>query len=229
MLKTSLKHLAIIMDGNRRWAAERGLPAMEGHRAGYETMKKIGDAALARGVEVMTVFAFSTENWKRTEAEVGFLMDLVEFALSDELEAFQKKNIRLRVIGQRAGLRPSIVRAIERAEARTQQNTGGTLCLCLNYGGRVEIVDAVKAIVVDGVSAEKIDEAAIASRLYWPNMPEPDLIIRTSGEERVSGFLTWQGVYSEMYWVRKHWPDFSESDLDEVFNIFASRQRRFGK
>jgi undecaprenyl diphosphate synthase len=227
--KTAVRHLAIIMDGNRRWAKERGLSSLEGHRQGYETFKKIGDAALARGVEVMTVYAFSTENWKRTEEEVGFLMDLLEFALSAELSSFKEKNIRLKIVGRREGLRPSVLRAIETAEGETSENTGGTLCLCINYGGRTEIVDAVKKLVKDGVAVEQIDEQAIASRLYWSNMPDPDLIIRTSGEQRMSNFLMWESVYSELYWCKKYWPDFSEKDLDEALEEYASRQRRYGK
>lgn len=225
----ALRHLAIIMDGNRRWAKEKGLPSLQGHTAGYDTLKKIGDACLARGIEVLSVFAFSTENWKRTQEEVGYLMDLLEKGLRNELNEFQRKGLRIRVLGRREGLRPSVLEAIQIAEDQTAKNTKATLCICLNYGGRLEIVDAVKKLVADGVPADQIDEAAVASRLYWPDMPEPDLIIRTSGEERLSGFLLWESAYSELYWTQTHWPDFDEAELDKALEAFAARQRRYGK
>ncbi len=223
-----VKHLAVIMDGNRRWAKERGLPPHEGHRAGYERLKLIGPECLARGITHLTVFAFSTENWKRADDEVGYLMDLFEKALTDELGEFARQGLRLRVIGRREGLRPSIQRAIESAEKATAVNSEATLTLCINYGGRAEIVDACRKLVEDGVAAEDVTEAAVASRMYWPEMPEPDLIVRTSGEERLSGFLTWQGVYSELYWTDKHWPDFDAAELDRALSEFAERQRRYG-
>lgn len=224
----SIKHLAIIMDGNRRWAKERGMISVQGHREGYETLKRIGIACLERGIRILTVFAFSTENWKRTEEEVGYLMDLLESALRNELAFFKSKEIRIRVIGRRDGLRPSVCSAIEDAERETAHFSACTLCLCVNYGGRAEIVDACKALVAKGVSADQIDEHAIASNLYWPDMPDPDLIIRTSGEERLSGFLLWQSAYSELYWTKKHWPDFDEHELDAALEAYAERQRRFG-
>jgi undecaprenyl diphosphate synthase len=224
-----LQHLAIIMDGNRRWAKERGLASFEGHRAGYETLKKIGVACLNRGIEVLTVFAFSTENWKRTNEEVGFLMDLLEQGLRNELSFFAEREVRIRIIGRRDGLRPSVLKACEDAERETAQYSRCTLCICINYGGRAEIVDACKKIVKDGVSSDAIDEATITSRMYWPDMPEPELIVRTSGEERLSGFLLWQAAYSEFYWSKKHWPDFDETELDNVLGEYAMRQRRFGK
>jgi undecaprenyl diphosphate synthase len=224
-----VRHLAIIMDGNRRWAKERGLPSFNGHQAGYETLKRIGDACLDRGIGILTVFAFSTENWKRAEEEVGYLMDLLEKGLRDELSTFMQKKARIRVLGRRQGLRPSALRAIEDAERETASNTAVTLNLCVNYGGRLEIVDACKKIVADGVPADQIDEAALRARMYWPDMPDPELIIRTSGEERLSGFLLWQAAYSEFYWCPKHWPDFDEAELDKALEAYAVRRRRFGK
>jgi len=224
-----LRHLAVIMDGNRRWAKERGLPGIKGHQTGYDTLKMIGDACLARGIEVFSVFAFSTENWKRTEEEVGFLMDLLERALRNELEDFKKKGVRIRVLGRREGVRPSVLQAIEAAERETAENTKLTFCICFNYGGRAEIVDACKRLVEEGVPADAIDEAAIQSRLYWGDMPDPDLIIRTSGEERISGFLLWESAYSELYWTEKNWPDFDETELDKALTSFGERQRRYGK
>ncbi|MDO8583894.1 MAG: polyprenyl diphosphate synthase [bacterium] len=228
MAEHHVNHLAIIMDGNRRWAKEHSLPSFEGHRRGYDALKTVGDLCLARNISVFTVFAFSTENWKRTQEEVNFLMDLLEMALSKELNWFKERNVRLRILGRREGLRPSVLRAIETAERETAAMTRATFGICLNYGGRPEIVDACKALVRDGVPAEKIDEAAIASRLYWPDMPEPDLIVRTSGEERISGFLLWQCAYSEFYWTQKHWPDFDEQELDKALESYAARQRRYG-
>ncbi len=229
MSDTVIKHLAIIMDGNRRWAKERGLLSVQGHREGYETLKRIGTACLDRGIEILTVFAFSTENWKRTQEEVGYLMDLLEEALRNELSYFKTKETRIRVIGRRDGLRPSVLSAIEDAERETAHFTKCTLCLCVNYGGRPELVDAVKALVAEGKTADQIDEAAIQSKMYWPDMPDPDLIIRTSGEERLSGFLLWQSAYSEFYWTKKHWPDFDEQELDSALEAYAARQRRYGK
>ncbi len=223
-----LRHLALIMDGNRRWARERGLPTLEGHRVGYDRVKELGDWCLAREIEVVTVWAFSTENWKRTQEEVGYLMDLLERALRQDVDHFHERGVRLKVLGRREGLRPSIVEAIDRAEEKTANNTKMTLVIALNYGGRPEIVDAVKRIVQDGLTADHIDEAALSQRMYWPEMPEPDLIIRTSGEERLSGFLLWENPYSELYWCQHHWPAFSEQDLDAAVASYAERQRRYG-
>lgn len=216
------------MDGNRRWAKDRGLPSLKGHRAGYEALKRIGNACLDRGIEVLTVFAFSTENWKRTDKEVGYLMDLLEKGLRDELSFFMENKARIRVLGRRDGLRPSVLRAIEGAERETANNTGVTMNLCVNYGGRLEIVDACKKLIEEGVPADQIDEAAIQARMYWPEMPDPDLVVRTSGEERISGFLLWEAAYSEFYWCPKHWPDFDEAELDKALEAYAVRQRRYG-
>jgi undecaprenyl diphosphate synthase len=229
MPESPVKHLAIIMDGNRRWAKDKGLPSIRGHQAGYEALKRIGTACMDRGIKILTVFAFSTENWKRTEEEVGYLMDLLEKGLRDELSLFMEKKARIRVMGRREGLRPSVLRAIEDAERNTAGNTDVTLNLCVNYGGRAEIVDACKRLVADGVSADQIDEAALQARMYWPDMSDPEIIVRTSGEERLSGFLLWEAAYSEFYWCQKHWPDFDEAELDKVLETYTIRQRRYGK
>lgn len=222
------QHVAVIMDGNRRWANEQGLPKLEGHRQGYERVKKMAEWCIARGVKTMTIFAFSTENWKRADDEVGYLMNLVETMFRDDVQELHKQGIRLRVLGQRDRLRPSILAALDEAQERTKDNDVLTLAVCFNYGGRQEIVDACKQIVQSGVPADRIDEAMIASHLYWPNMPEPDLIIRTSGEERLSGFLLWECAYSEFYWTKTHWPAFSEEDFDRALQEYAARQRRYG-
>lgn len=227
-MQTSLQHLGIIMDGNRRWAKESGMPSLEGHRAGYERMKDVADWCISRGIKVLSVFAFSTENWNRTEEEVGYLMDLLERALTKELGQFRERGVRVRVLGRRERLRPSIVRAIDEAERETMGNERFTLCICLNYGGRPEIVDACKKIVRDGLKPEDVTEEALQARMYWPEIPPPDLIIRTSGEERLSGFLTWESVYSEIYWCERHWPAFGEVELDAALDEYARRHRRFG-
>jgi len=223
-----LKHLAIIMDGNRRWAKERGMISSKGHAAGYDRLVQVGDWCLDRGIKVLTVFAFSTENWKRTQDEVGFLMDLLEKAFAEELMKFGDKGARIKVIGRRDNLRPSVLRAIEKAEEETKDNTRATFCICFNYGGRLEIVDACKKLVESGIPSDQIDEVAIQSAMYWPDMPDPDLIVRTSGEERMSGFLLWEGAYSEFYWCQKHWPDFDEAELDKALEAYSFRKRRFG-
>lgn len=228
-MSPSVRHLAIIIDGNRRWAKERGLPAFEGHRAGYERMKEAVDWCLDRGIQVLSVYAFSTENWNRTQEEVGYLMDLLEDVLTKEVERYVAHGVRIRVLGRRERLRSSILRAIDTAERKTASNTRATMCICLNYGGRAEIVDACKRIVAEGLSVHEITEDGLTARMYWPEMPPPDLIIRTSGEERLSGFLTWWSIYSELYWTSKHWPDFDEVELDKALEAFAIRQRRFGR
>lgn len=228
MSETGVRHLACIMDGNRRWARDRGLPAVEGHRAGYETMKKVGEWCLERGIETLTVFAFSTENWKRSETEVGFLMSLLEFALDKELDYFVSRKIRLRILGRREGFSKKILELIDRAQDATKDFDRMTFAICLNYGGRTEIVDAVKTIVSEGIPVDAIDEQTIAKRLYWPNMPDPDLVIRTSGEQRLSGFLTWETVYSELYWIEKFWPALEEADIDAALEEYKKRQRRYG-
>lgn len=230
MVATSpVQHLAVIMDGNRRWAKERGLPSSEGHKAGYETVKQMGQWCLDRGIRWLTVFAFSSENWKRTKEEVGYLMGLLERALTEELEFFVQKEIRLRVLGRLEDLSPSLRQAIQAAVERTQSFSDHTLSICLNYGGRTEIVDAVKKIVASGIPADSIQESTIQEALYYPGLPDPDLLIRTSGEERLSGFLLWQSAYTELYWASCHWPDFSEKELDAALGEYASRQRRYGK
>ncbi len=223
-----VSHLAIILDGNRRWAKEHGLLSFEGHRRGYDRVKEVGDWCLDRGIRVLTVFAFSTENWKRTEEEVGYLMDILEMGVRKDLDYYKSRNIRLRILGRRDRLRPSVLAAIEQAETATAAGTAATFCICINYGGRSEIVDACRALVARGVQAEEITEEAIQSELYWPEMPAPDLLIRTSGEERLSNFLTWETVYSELYWTPTHWPAFDEAELDLALQTYAERQRRYG-
>lgn len=177
---------------------------------------------------MLTLFAFSTENWRRTKEEVGYLMGLLAKALVDELEFFIQKGIRLKVIGRLEELSAELQLGIARAIEATKDFSGHTLVICLNYGGRPEIVDAVKKIVASGITPEAITEQTIQDSLYLPEMQDPDLIIRTSGEERLSGFLLWHAAYAELYWARCHWPDFNEAELDKALETYAQRQRRYG-
>lgn len=223
------QHIGIIMDGNRRWAKERGLPSLEGHRRGYDKMKEVSDWCIKRGIKIITVYAFSTENWNRTKREVGYLMRLLKKAVSRELDEFNKRGIKLRVIGRLSGLSGDLQQACLSAMEATKNNKKGVFNLCINYGGRIEIVDAIKNIINKKIPASKIDEEVINQNIYTTGLPDPDLIVRTSGEMRLSGFLTWQSVYSELYFCSKYWPAFTEKDLDKTLSEYTRRQRRFGK
>lgn len=222
-------HLGIIMDGNRRWAREHGVPIAEGHRQGYLTLKHIAKAALKRGIKYMSAYAFSTENWSRDKQEVEDLMKLFSWVLKHEVKELHKEGIRLRFIGSKVRFGAATVRALLHAEEMTKNNTRATLLLCLDYGGQQEIVDAVKRIAAKGYNPEDITPELITKHLYAPDVPAPDLIVRTSGEERLSGFLMWESVYSELTFVKKTWPDFDEKAFDEVLADYAKRQRRFGR
>ena len=223
------RHIGFIMDGNRRWARGRGLPTFEGHRHGYEKMKEVGRWCLERGVENITVFAFSTENWRRSEEEVNYLMRLINRVLTTDIDEFNRLGLRLKIIGRRDGLSNEIQRAAEAAEQCTVSNIKGTLYVALNYGGRAEIIDAAKAILRAKVPPDDVDEASFAKFLYAPEAPDLDLIIRTSGEQRLSGFMLWHSVYSELYFITKHWPEFSAEDLDSALALYQDRHRRFGQ
>ncbi|MDD5750016.1 MAG: polyprenyl diphosphate synthase [Patescibacteria group bacterium] len=222
------RHLAIILDGNRRWARAHNLPTFEGHRQGFANIKTIATHAFDQGIEVMTVFAFSTENWKRSQEEVSYLMKLFKMVASKEFKFLTENNIKLQIAGDISAFDQELQKNLEKVLEETKNNSAGVFNVCLNYGGRQEIVRAVKNIIKSGLKPEEINEELIAKNLYTANLPNPDLIIRTSGEQRLSGFLTWQSVYSELYFVEKNWPDFSPSDLDEVLAVYAQRQRRFG-
>jgi len=224
-----VRHLGIILDGNRRWARQRGLPTLEGHRRGYDNLKKIGLACLERGVEFLTAFVFSTENWGRAPEEVVYLMDLFHGALTRELDFFRRHGVRLKIIGGRDRLAARIIEAADAAEAATAGGAKGQLNLCLNYGGRSEIVEAAKRIMLSGLRPEELTEQVFGRNLWTAGLPDPDLIIRTSGEQRLSGFLTWSSAYSELLFVEKHWPDFDEADLDAALSEYEKRSRRYGK
>ena len=223
------QHIGYIIDGNRRWAKQHGLPTYEGHLAGYNAIKDILLETLRQGVKYASAYVFSTENWKRSEEEVGRLMGLFLRALESDVSIFIEHNVRLRVIGTREGLSDIIVRAIEKAEAATADLDGGTLLLCLNYGGQLEIADAVKEIIRSGVSADDVTPELIEQHLYAPEVPPCDIIVRTSGEQRLSNFMLWRSAYSELYFIDKNWPDMRTEDVDDILEEYARRNRRLGK
>jgi len=223
------RHIAIVMDGNRRWARKRHLPAIAGHRAGVETIRKTLRAARERGVEYLTLYSFSTENWSRDPEEVTGLMALLEETIRRETDSLVRDDVRLEVIGRLHELSPGLQRSIAGAGEATSKCARGVMTLAFNDGGRAEIVDAVRRIVGDGVGPDAVDEAAIASRLYAPDHPDPDLLIRTGGELRVSNFLLWEVAYAEMWATPVLWPDFSVNDLDDALGSYAKRERRFGR
>lgn len=228
MSDKTLKHLGIIMDGNRTWAKNQGLPTLQGHKRGYEKMKEVGDWCIEEGIDVLTVYAFSTENWNRSKEEVSYLMKILKNALTKDVDFFKKKNIRLKVIGRISGLSKDIQEAIVKAEEATKNGTRGLLNIAINYGGRAEIVDAVKKIVDQKIKSEDIDEETISNNIYTSGLPNVDLIIRTSGQQRLSGFLLWQSFYSELYFPSVTWPAFSKEDLTEAIDWYTGRERRFG-
>jgi undecaprenyl diphosphate synthase len=216
------------MDGNGRWARRRGHPASFGHRAGVRAIKRVLQGCEDLGVKVLSVYAFSTENWSRPRAEVRALMRLFHETMQREIDEMHRRGVRIVVSGRRDELSAKMRQRIDEAMERTAGNQGGVLNVCLNYGGRAEIVDAARKLVEDGLSASQVDEAAITARLYVPDLPEPDLIIRTAGEHRVSNFLLWQSAYSEMLVSDTLWPDFDVVDLKAAIDDYGSRVRKFG-
>jgi len=226
-------HIAIIMDGNGRWAAARGLPRTMGHKAGIEALRRTLEAARSFPIAYLTLYSFSAENWQRPAGEVRELMGLLRFYLKSEIEALCKNGIRFKVVGERAMLDEDIAAMISKAEAKTAANTGLTLVLALSYGGRQEITAAARALahkVEAGLlKADAVDEAHLAAHLYTRDLPDPDLVIRTSGEKRISNFLLWQSAYAEYVFQDVLWPDYSAEHLAAAFEEFQTRQRRFGK
>jgi undecaprenyl diphosphate synthase len=226
------RHIAIIMDGNGRWAKERGLPRLEGHRSGAESVREVMEACIELGVEYLTLYAFSSENWSRPEAEVSALMALLNRFLDEKAKDLDRQGVRLLVIGQLDRLPEKTRALIERIKARTAGHKKMTLVLALSYGGREEIVSAARSLAQDAVAGKispaDIDGGLFASRLQTAGIPDPDLLVRTSGEMRVSNFLLWQISYAEMVIVKKYWPDFRQGDLFEAVNEYKRRHRRFG-
>ena len=226
------RHIAIIMDGNRRWAKTQGKPASFGHKAGAKTLEKIVRYANKIGLEYITVYAFSTENWKRTEEEVKALMTLLQSYLDDYSKRADTENIRVKILGDISALAPGMQKSIYNCMERTKDNTGVTFNIALNYGGRDELLKAVKNIaqeVKEGkIDIQDISEEMVSNNLYTKDEPDPDLMIRTSGELRLSNFLPWQLVYSEFLFIDKNWPDFTEEDLDNAIIEYQKRTRKFG-
>ncbi len=226
------KHIAIIMDGNRRWAKQRGKIASFGHKEGAKTLEKIVRYANKIGIENITVYAFSTENWKRSEEEVGALMMLFQSYLDDYAKRADSENIKVKIIGNTKALSEKMQSSIKKCMERTENNTGITFNIALNYGGRDELINAIKQVAQDvkdeKIKIEDITENVISENLYTAGQPDPDLLIRTSGELRLSNFLPWQLVYSEFLFVDKNWPDFEEKDLDEAIIEYQRRTRKFG-
>ncbi len=216
------------MDGNRRWAKENNLKSLEGHQRGYDKLKEVGEWCVKKGIKTLSVYAFSTENWNRSKDEVEYLMKLVTKALREEIEEFNRRGIRVKIIGSKERLNKRIQADIQNIQEKTKDNKKGTLNLCFNYGGRLEIVEAVQRIITEGFKPEEISEELITKYTWMGQIQDPELIIRTSGEQRLSGFLTWQSVYSELYFTNCHWPAFSEKDLDDAIEEFNKRNRRFG-
>lgn len=231
--ETMPKHIGIIMDGNRRWAKKRGKPAIFGHKQGAKTLENIVKYANKIGLKYLTVFAFSTENWKRSEEEVKGLMTLLQAYLDDYTKRADSENVKVTVIGDIKALSEGMQKSIEKCMERTKNNTGVHFNIAINYGGKDEIVKATKKIAQEikenKISIEEIDEQTITDHLYTTGQPEPDLIIRTSGELRLSGFLIWQSAYSELLFIEKNWPDFDEKDLDNAIVEYEKRKRNYGK
>lgn len=218
-------HIGYIMDGNRRWAKGHGIPSYEGHLAGYNRVKEITKASVEAGVKYISFYAFSTENWDRTEKEVSYLMKLMMRMLTSDLEEVVGENVRIIVAGTDERLDKKIVQAARAAEEKTANNTRATVLLCFNYGGQKEIVEAVKKLVESG---EEINEEGISNHLYAPDVPPCDVVVRTSGEQRLSNFMLWRVAYSELVFVEKHWPDMTAEDVKKVIAEYNRRGRRYG-
>ena len=226
---TNLKHIAIIMDGNRRWAKENNLPSAMGHKKGVDSLKNILRACNDFSIKYLTVYAFSTENWNRKKEEVEFLMNLVAVTLTKELAEMHKENVQIHFIGDLTKLSDKLQKILANAVETTKNNTGVVLQIALNYGSRDEIVHAVQKIVESGVKSDEIDEQLISENLYTAGVPDPDILIRTGGEQRISNYLLWQIAYSEIIIRSEFWPDFDKNSLKDSILEFGKRQRRYGK
>lgn len=218
-----LRHLGLILDGNRRWARQKGMPTMQGHKRGYENLKTIVRAAVDRGVNYVSAYVFSMENWNRSKEEVKYLMDLALHLAINEVKELHKEGIRVRFLGSKERISDKLLKAIQNAEELTRDNTRGTVAICFNYGGKQEIADAVNACKKDTITPDDIEQ-----HLYAPDVPPIDLLVRTSGEQRISGFMLWRAAYAELLFVDKYWPEFSVTDLDDAIQMYETRERRFG-
>ena len=223
------QHVAIIMDGNGRWARERKLPRLAGHRAGVENLRQVIESSVEYGIKILTIYAFSTENWERPIDEVRGLINILEEVIDRELTRLHENGVQLRHLGDLDRLKPSLQEKVRHAIELTQNNDRLILNVAWNYGGRAEIVHAIQAMISDGISPDEVDEDLISRYLYTKGTPDPDLIIRTSGEMRVSNFLIWQGAYAEWFVTPTYWPDFGPDELLEAVLAYAQRERRYGK
>ena len=225
-------HIGVIMDGNGRWAKQRGRPRTDGHLEGVKALRRLVELCIRHGVAHLTVFSFSSENWSRPREEISFIFNLLRRFVASDLERLIQNNVRVRIIGSRAGLDPSLLRLIDDVEDKTRANNGLQLLVAFNYGGKAEIVDAVreiaKRVAAGELAPDAISEATISDALYAADVPDPDLIIRTSGEQRISNFLLWQSAYSEFAFVPAYWPDFDESTFLDILEDYSARERRFG-
>lgn len=222
------QHVAIIMDGNGRWAKRRGLPRLAGHKQGATNAQRVVEILTEYRIPYLTLYAFSTENWNRPQAEVNGLLQLLEEKLDEGVKLAQEKGIKIRHLGKLDELSPEIQHRIKQALELTQNNTGMTISLAFNYGGRDEIVEVMRRLILSGIPAQKIDESIVSQYLYTAGIPDPDLIIRTGGESRLSNFLTWQAAYAEIYFTPVLWPDFDRREIDKALIFYRQRQRRFG-
>lgn len=227
--ESEIKHIAIIMDGNRRWAKEHNLPSAAGHKKGVTSLRNVVRACDEFGVKYLTVYAFSTENWKRSKEEVDFLMDLVAVTLKNELDDMNKENVKISFIGDRLKLSNKLQKVTSNAQEKTKSNTGVNIQIALNYGSRDEIVNAVKSIIDTGYKSDDITADVISKHLYTKDIPDPDILIRTGGEKRISNYLLWQIAYSEVIVVDEYWPEFDRCSLLKCIEEFNRRQRRYGK
>lgn len=221
-------HIAIIMDGNGRWARKRGLPRQAGHRQGAENLRRVTNACVEFGVKILTIYAFSTENWGRPESEVRGLMRIFARVLDQEIDDLDRQGVCLHHLGDLAGIDPNLQEKVRRAIERTKNNTTLILNVAFNYGGRAEILHAIKHMLADGISPDELTEELFSSYLFTAGLPDPDLVIRTSGERRISNFLIWQAAYAEYYPTPAYWPDFGRDELYEAILAFNQRERRFG-
>lgn len=226
--RTTPRHVGYIIDGNRRWAKANGLPTYEGHLAGYDALKQVIFGTFEAGVEYVSIYAFSTENWKRGEGEVGKLMKLALRLFHGDLKEYIDRGVRIKVMGIEDGLSDKLVKAAREAEQKTAELMSGTLCICFNYGGQREVVDAARALAQKRVNAEDITVELFAEHLYHPDVPPVDLVVRTSGEQRISNFMLWRVAYSEFLFLEKFWPEMRPSDVHDIIETYNNRGRRFG-
>lgn len=222
------RHIGVILDGNRRWAKEHGKTSLEGHKAGYDALVRFTEAAFNKGIVFVSVYVFSTENWNRKADEVAYLMDMALKVFKKDIARLHKQGIRVLWLGTKERLSEKHLKAISEAVELTKNNVKGTLCFCFNYGGTQEIIDGVRKFIDSGKEVDDLNVNSFRGYLYEPEVPDLDIVVRTSGEERISNFMLWRAAYAEMYFVKKHWPDFNDNDVDLIIEEYQSRQRRFG-